>query len=109
MNLSDLLLSDLVSYRTYAKHLTHLGRRESLEETINRNMCMHLDRFPKLSRDIVKAYQKVHERKVMPSMRALQFSGEAILKNHARQYNWRTWSTDSNLVLTAIVICSKIG
>jgi len=87
LNPSNKLLSDLVAFRTYAKHLTHLGRRESLEETINRNMYMHLDRFPKLSRDIVKAYQKVHELKVMPSMRALQFSGEAILKNHARQYN----------------------
>jgi hypothetical protein len=87
LNPSNKLLSDIVSFRTYAKYLSHLGRRESLEETINRNMCMHLDRFPKLSRDIVKAYQKVHELKVMPSMRAMQFSGAAILKNHARQYN----------------------
>lgn len=87
MNITRKLLSDIVAFRTYAKHLSHLGRRESLEETINRNMYMHLDRFPKLSRDIVKAYQKVHELKVMPSMRALQFSGDAILKNHARQYN----------------------
>lgn len=87
MNLSNKLLSDIVAFRTYAKHLPHLGRRENLEETINRNMSMHLDRFPKLSRDIIKSYQKIHELKVMPSMRALQFSGEAILRNHARQYN----------------------
>lgn len=87
MNLNDLLMSETVAYRTYTKHLPHLGRRESLEEAINRNMYMHLDKFPKLSRDIVKAYQKVHELKVMPSMRALQFSGDAILKNNARQYN----------------------
>lgn len=87
MNPSNKLLSDIVAYRTYAKYLPHLGRRESLEETINRNMTMHLDRFPKLSRDIVKAYQRVHNLQVMPSMRALQFSGEAILKNPVRQYN----------------------
>lgn len=87
VNESNKLLSDIVAFRTYAKHLPHLGRRESLSETINRNMTMHLDRFPSLSRDIVKAYQRVHELKVMPSMRALQFSGDAILKNHARQYN----------------------
>ena len=61
--------------------------RETIEETINRNMMMHLDKFPSLSKDIVKAYQRVHELKVMPSMRALQFSGEAILRNNARQYN----------------------
>jgi len=87
MNLSNKLLSDIVAYRTYAKYVAHLGRRESLEESINRNMTMHLDRFPKLSSDIVKAYQRVHNLQVMPSMRALQFSGEAILKNPIRQYN----------------------
>lgn len=87
MNSSNQLLSDIVTFKTYSKFLPHLGRRESLQETINRNMTMHLDRFPKLSKDIVKAYQRVHELKVMPSMRALQFSGEAILKNNSRQYN----------------------
>lgn len=87
MNNSNKLLSDIVAFRTYAKFLSHLGRRESLQETINRNMQMHLQMFPKLSRDIIKAYQRVHELKVMPSMRGLQFSGDAILKNHARQYN----------------------
>lgn len=87
MNSSNKLLSDVTAFRTYAKYLSHAGRRESLEETINRNMYMHLDRFPKLSKDIVKAYTKVHELKAMPSMRALQFSGEAVLKNNARQYN----------------------
>lgn len=86
-SISDKLISDTVSYRTYAKFISHLGRRESLAETINRNMTMHLDRFPKLSRDIIKSYQQVHDLKVMPSMRALQFSGEPILKNNARQYN----------------------
>jgi hypothetical protein len=84
---NDILLSALVSFRTYSKHISHLGRRESFEETINRNMNMHLDKFPKLSADITKAYNYVHQFKVMPSMRALQFSGEAILKNNARQYN----------------------
>jgi len=87
MNPSNKLLSDIVAFRTYAKFLPHLGRRESLQESINRNMTMHLDRFPKLSKDIVKAYTRVHDLKAMPSMRALQFSGEAILKNHVRQYN----------------------
>jgi len=87
MNTSNKLLSDITAFRTYAKYIQHLGRRETLEETINRNMTMHLDRFPKLSRDIVKAYTRVHDLKAMPSMRALQFSGDAVLKNNARQYN----------------------
>ena len=87
MNSSNKLLSDITAFRTYARYLAHLGRRETLEETINRSMNMHLDRFPKLSKDIVKAFQRVHDLKVMPSMRAMQFAGDAIIKNNIRQYN----------------------
>jgi ribonucleoside-diphosphate reductase alpha chain len=87
MNGSNKLLSDIVAFRTYAKFLPHLGRRESLAETINRNMTMHLDRFPKLSKDIIKSYQRIHSLEVMPSMRSMQFSGEAIVKNNARLFN----------------------
>lgn len=87
MNKSNKLLSNLVAFRTYAKYLPHVSRRESLEETINRNMSMHLEKFPKLSRDIIKAYKQVHDLKVMPSMRSLQFGGDAINKNNARIYN----------------------
>ncbi len=87
MNPSNKLLSDLIAFRTYAKYIPHMERRETLEETINRNMIMHLDRFPNLSRDITKAFTLVHELRIMPSMRAMQFSGGAILKNNARQYN----------------------
>ena len=87
MNKSNQLLADITAFRTYAKYLAHLGRRESLAETINRNMNMHLERYPKLSKDIVKAFQRVHDYKVMPSMRGMQFAGEAILKNNARLFN----------------------
>lgn len=87
MNKSNKLLSQLVAFRTYAKYLQHASRRESLEETINRNMSMHLEKFPKHSRDIIKAYKQVHDLKVMPSMRSLQFGGDAIVKNNARIYN----------------------
>lgn len=87
MNKSNRLLSEIVAYRTYAKYLAPLNRRETLTETINRNMIMHLDKFPKLSRDIIKAYKQVHDLKVMPSMRSLQFGGEAIVRNNVRLFN----------------------
>jgi ribonucleoside-triphosphate reductase len=87
MNKSNRLLSEIVAYRTYAKYLAPLNRRETLTETINRNMIMHLDKFPKLSRDIIKAYKQVHDLKVMPSMRSLQFGGEAIMRNNVRLFN----------------------
>lgn len=91
MNKSNKLLSDIVAFRTYAKYLPHKQRRESLEETINRNMNMHLEKFggmsKSLSKDIIKTFGYVHELYAMPSMRGLQFAGEAINKNNVRQYN----------------------
>lgn len=87
MNSSNKFLSDIVTFRTYAKYLPHVGRRESLEEIINRNMMMHLEKFPSLSRDIIKAYKQVHDLNVMPSMRSMQFGGETILKNNVKIYN----------------------
>jgi ribonucleoside-diphosphate reductase alpha chain len=87
LNLSNKLLSDITAFRTYAKYLAHIGRRETLAETINRDMIMHLQKFPKLSNEITKSFRYVHDLKVMPSMRALQFAGEAVLKNNVRQFN----------------------
>jgi ribonucleoside-diphosphate reductase alpha chain len=87
MTPSNRLLSLFVAYRSYAKHLNHFARRETLEETINRNMSMYLDRYPKLSRDIIKAFKQVHDLNVMPSMRSLQFGGEAIFRNNTRIFN----------------------
>lgn len=81
------LLSQIVAFRTYAKHLPVLGRRETLEETIDRKLTMDVEKFPKMAREIVKAYDFVHDLKVMPSMRGLQFGGLAIQKNNVRQYN----------------------
>lgn len=81
------LLSQIVAFRTYARHLPVLGRRETLEETIDRKLTMDVEKYPKMAREIVKAYDLVHELKVMPSMRGLQFGGLAIQKNNVRQYN----------------------
>lgn len=87
MNKSNRLLSELVAYRTYAKYLNAFNRRESLEETLNRNLTMYLEKYPKLSRDIIKAFKQVHDFNVMPSMRSLQFGGEAIFRNNVRLFN----------------------
>jgi ribonucleoside-diphosphate reductase alpha chain len=87
MNESNKLLSDVVAFRTYAKYIPHLQRRETLQETTNRTMNQHLERFPKLSNEITKAFSLVHELKIMPSMRSMQFSGEAVNSNNARSYN----------------------
>jgi ribonucleoside-triphosphate reductase len=75
INPSNKLLSEVTAFRTYAKHLTHLGRRETLAETINRSLIMHLEQHPQISDEIIKAFKYVHALKVMPSM------------NNVRAYN----------------------
>lgn len=87
MNTSNKLLSDIVAFRTYSKHIPVLQRRETLHESIERKLTMDVERFPKLAREIVKAYDQAFDLKIMPSMRGLQFAGDAVLKNNARQYN----------------------
>lgn len=87
MNPSNKLLSDIVTFRTYSKYLSHFNRRETYEEMVNRQMLMHLEKFPKLSKDIIKAFQKMHEYKVAGSMRSAQFAGNAIQKNPIRMFN----------------------
>lgn len=109
MNPSNKLLSDIVAFRTYAKHLPVQERRETLEETINRDMMMNLEKFPKLSKEIIKSFQKVHELKVMPSMRAMQFGGEAILKNNIRSYNCSYTPIDDTRVFGEILFILLSG
>lgn len=48
---------------------------------------MHLKKFPELSEEIEWAYSDVYKKKILPSMRSLQFGGAPIERNPARIYN----------------------
>lgn len=87
MDIGSQILSDMVHHGKYSKFLPDLQRRETYKETVDRNCEMHVDRFPQHRAMIRDAYALVHERKVLPSMRSMQFAGKAILKNNARIYN----------------------
>jgi len=80
------LLSEILHFRTYAKTLPS-GRKESRTETINRSMNMYLEKFPEHSELIKEAFAMVHAGKVVGSMRATQFAGEAIDRSNARMFN----------------------
>lgn len=81
------ILSDITVFNKYAKYDEAKGRRETWVELVTRNMNMHLDKYPDLSTEIVNAYQYVYDKKVLPSMRSLQFSGRPIELAHNRIYN----------------------
>lgn len=80
-------LSQIVTFNKYAKYLPSLRRRETYNEIIMRYLQMMVDKYPYLAFDIMKNSQYIFDKKVLPSMRALQFAGPAIQKNEARIYN----------------------
>lgn len=87
MNESLKLLSDLTYYMKYSKYMPDKKRRETWEETILRNKNMHLARFPQVADKIERAYELVMQKKILPSMRSMQFGGHGIEQNNARMYN----------------------
>jgi ribonucleoside-triphosphate reductase (thioredoxin) len=90
MNKSELsrkILSDITVYSKYAKFIPELKRRETWEEITMRNMEMHIRKFPKLEKEIKKAYEFVYDKKVVPSMRSMQFAGKPIELSPNRIFN----------------------
>jgi len=87
MNIEHKILSDVVVWSKYAKFQESLQRRETWKEIVDRNMQMHIRKFPKLESEIKNAYKFVYDKKVLPSMRSLQFGGKPIEVNNARLFN----------------------
>jgi ribonucleoside-triphosphate reductase len=87
MEISNQILSEITVYMKYAKYLPELNRRETWEELVTRNMNMHMKKYPKLQEEIKAAYQYVYNKKVLPSMRSLQFGGKPIEISPNRIYN----------------------
>jgi len=87
MTVSNEILSEITVFTKYAKYLPKLNRRETWEELITRNKSMHVKKFPKLKKEIEEAYKLVYDKKVLPSMRSLQFAGKSIEISPSRLYN----------------------
>ena len=87
MEINHEILSDIVVWNKYAKYIEKEQRRETWEEIVTRNMEMHIRKFPKLEKLIRTNYELVYEKKVLPSMRSLQFGGKPIEVNNARLFN----------------------
>ena len=76
--LSTQILSDITVYMKYARFLPEEQRRETWSELVTRNMDMHIKKYPKLETEIREKYQLVYDKKVLPSMRSMQFGGRPI-------------------------------
>jgi hypothetical protein len=96
LELDKKILSDVTVYTKYSKFRPEKERRETWEELVDRNMEMHIKKYPNLKKDITKVYNEyVFTKKVLPSMRSLQFGGRAIELNNARVYNCAFLPVDS--------------
>tara|TARA_R110001583_G_scaffold15480_21_gene63670 strand:- start:2337 stop:4199 length:1863 start_codon:yes stop_codon:yes gene_type:complete len=78
MSISNDILSEITVHMKYAKYVPEHNRRETWEELVSRNEKMHLKKFPELELQIRKNYKLVYDKKVLPSMRSLQFGGKPI-------------------------------
>ena len=87
MNVNNKILSDITVYMKYAKFIPELNRRETWEELVTRNKEMHQKKYPNLYNEIEENYRYVYKKKVLPSMRSLQFSGKPIEISPNRLYN----------------------
>jgi ribonucleoside-diphosphate reductase alpha chain len=108
MDVTQEILSEITTYMKYAKYRPELNRRETWEELVTRNKEMHQTKFPQLKNEIEEAYKLVYAKKVLPSMRSLQFAGKPIELNNARIFNcsflplddWRSFSEIMFLLLS---------
>lgn len=80
-------LADYIHASKYARYVPELLRREVYEETVARVEGMHLSQFPGMADEIRDAFKLVYDKRVLPSMRSMQFGGQAILQNNNRIYN----------------------
>jgi ribonucleoside-triphosphate reductase len=107
MDISNEILSEITVFMKYAKYRDDLGRRETWEELVTRNKNMHIEKFPNLKDEIETAYKLVYDKKVLPSMRSLQFGGRPIEISPNRIYNcaflpidhWKAFSETMFLLL----------
>jgi ribonucleoside-diphosphate reductase alpha chain len=108
MDVTQEILSEITTYMKYAKFVPAKNRRETWTELVTRNKEMHQAKFPQLKNEIEEAYKLVYDKKVLPSMRSLQFAGKPIELNNARIFNcsflplddWRSFSEIMFLLLS---------
>ena len=87
MTISNEILSEITVFMKYAKYLPDLQRRETWTELVTRNKEMHLKKYPQLTEEIEEVYKMVYGKKILPSMRSMQFAGKPIEVSPNRIYN----------------------
>ena len=112
MDITQEILSEITIFNKYAKYYPEIKRRESWEEICERNAAMHIRSYPKLKAEIQKVYKEfVKTKKVLPSMRSMQFGGKAVELSNARIFNCAFLPIDSPIAFseTMFLLLSGCG
>jgi ribonucleoside-triphosphate reductase len=80
-------ISNYIHPGKYSRYLPDLNRREVYEETVARTEAMHIRRFPQVEEELCEAFDFVRQKKVLPSMRSMQFAGPAVETVNCRLFN----------------------
>jgi ribonucleoside-diphosphate reductase alpha chain len=103
MDLEKKILSDITVHMKYARYDELFSRRETWEELVSRNKKMHIKKFPQLETEIKEAYKFVYNKKVLPSMRSMQFGGKPIEVSPNRIFNCAYTPVDNYHVFSEIM------
>lgn len=99
MDISQQILSDITVFNKYARYIPEIKRREDWDELCDRNMAMHIRKYPQLREEIKEVYKRsVRTRKVLPSMRSIQFGGLPIELSNSRINNCAFTTVDDPAV-----------
>jgi ribonucleoside-diphosphate reductase alpha chain len=85
----DNALGEFVYLRTYAKWIPEEGRRETWVETVDRYISFMRENLGKklIEKEYAELRTSILKQEVMPSMRLMQFSGEAARRCNSCAYN----------------------
>ena len=106
-------MSNFVFASKYARYNEKAKRRETWEEAVSRVEAMHFKKYsnlPKEDKDLIKeAFNSVREKKVVPSMRSMQFGGTSVEAKNARIYNCSVRHIDSPRAFSEIFFLALCG
>lgn len=89
------ILSEIIVNTKYARYLPEEKRREKWPEVVGRYENMMINKYPEQEKNIKHYIPFILSKKILPSMRAMQFAGIAMEVNNARGYNCAYLPIDS--------------
>ena len=104
-------LGEFVYYRSYAKWIASEGRRETWVETVDRYVNFMKENLGK--KLATKEYKEIRmmilKQEIMPSMRLMQFAGDAARKTNVCAYNCSYTAPESFRDIAEVMYVSMCG